>query len=72
MVSIGLGVVRLWTDGLEEAAALLGAAATPDVPPGLPLHEQLYARLFKVLADYRCGGLGRGERRCGKAGGACR
>lgn len=55
MVSIGLGVVRLWTDGLEEAAALLGAAATPDVPPGLPLHEQLYARLFKVLADYRCG-----------------
>ena len=55
MVSIGLGVVRLWSDGLEEAAALLGAAATPDVPAGLPLHEQLYARLFKVLADYRCG-----------------
>ena len=35
MVSIGLGVVRLWTDGLEEeAAALLGAAAHRMSRPG--------------------------------------
>ena len=55
MVRIGLGVVRLWSDGAAEAAELLAAGATPEVPAGLPLHEQLYARQFKVLADYRLG-----------------
>ena len=55
MMRIGLGVVRLWSDGAEEAAELLATGATPEVPAGLPLHEQLYARQFKVLADYRRG-----------------
>lgn len=55
MVGIGLGVVRLWSDGAAEAAELLAAGATPEVPAGLPLHEHLYARQFKVLADYRRG-----------------
>jgi DNA-binding NarL/FixJ family response regulator len=55
MMRIGLGVVLLWSDGAAEAAELLAAGATPEVPAGLPLHEQLYARQFKVLADYRLG-----------------
>lgn len=55
MMRIGLGVVRLLSDGAQEAAELLAAGATPEVPAGLPLHEQLYARQFKVLADYRRG-----------------